>query len=99
MASLNGHKIGGNELAKKSKIKGLSFLYNRDGTSMHCGISAVSEYERLGKSKNPLAPRLDEKVNIVFIFGKEFPEYNGYTVEQLICELNKIDFVLKLTRE
>lgn len=86
-------------MAKKSKIKGLSFLYNRGEMSMHCGISSVSEYEKLGKSQNPLAPKLDEKVKVVFIFGKEFPEYNGYTVEQLICELNKIDFVSKLTRE
>ena len=84
-------------MAKRSKERGLSFLYNRNGVSMHCGITSVSEFEILGKSDNALAPRMEEQIR-VYILGNEFPQYDGYTVKQLIEVLNANEFVSKLPR-
>lgn len=86
-------------MSKKSKEKGLSFVYDRNGEKMHCGVTSISEFRRLGNSNNPLAPQMSEVVNGVFIFGVEFPQYDGYTVKELIKVLEEIDFTSKLTRE
>ena len=85
-------------MAKRSKERGLSFLYNRNGVSMHCGITSVSEFEILGKSDNALAPRMEEQIRVVYSLGNEFPQYDGYTVKQLIEVLNANEFVSKLPR-
>ncbi len=85
-------------MAKRSKERGLSFLYNRNGVSMHCGVTSVSEFETLGRSNNMLAPRMEEQIRVVYILGNEFPQYDGYTVKQLIEVLNTSDFVSKLPR-
>ena len=86
-------------MSKKSKEKGLSFIYDRNGEKMHCGVTSISEFRRLGNSNNPLAPQMSEVVNGVFIFGMGFLQYDGYTVKELIKVLEEMDFTSKLTRE
>lgn len=51
-------------MSKKSKEKGLSFVYDRNGEKMHCGVTSISEFRRLGNSNNPLAPQMSEVVMV-----------------------------------
>lgn len=44
-------------MSKKSKEKGLSFVYDRNGEKMHCGVTSISEFRKLGNSNNPFAPQ------------------------------------------
>lgn len=34
-------------MSKKSKEKGLSFAYDRNGEKMHCGVTSISEFRKL----------------------------------------------------
>lgn len=44
-------------MSKKSKEKGLSFVYDRNGEKMHCGVTSISEFRKLGNSNNHFAPQ------------------------------------------
>lgn len=70
----------------KSRSKGISFTYMRNGRLMHCGVKNSEEYERLNNCSNPLAPVADDVVSNVYVLGVRRKDLDGCTSANLkIC--------------
>ena len=68
---------------KKSREKGLSFTYVRDGKVLHCGVVSKEEWDKLGNCPNPLAPTDADVVDNVYYKNARIPYLDKLTLRQL----------------
>ena len=70
---------------KRSRERGVSFTYNRNNKVLHCGLIDKEEFERIGKSANPLAPVYTDVIDNVYIKNERLTNLDGLSVADL-CE-------------
>ena len=68
---------------KKSRERGLSFTYIRNGKVLHCGVVSREEWNRLGYCPNPLAPTDVDVVDNVYYKNIRVPYLDKLTLRNL----------------